>query len=139
MNLEKLEELLSRYGGDLTKWPAARRDEAQALIATDARAAKLRDEAVRLDALVGEVAQPGAMDAAAIGRIIAGIGNGRHHDLTLRPTRRLIAWAGAAMAAFLVVGFAAGLAIPANQGEDTLAGLMFGSSVSTTVNSGSVL
>jgi len=79
------------------------------------------------------------MDAAAIGRIVAGIDQGEHHDLTLQPTRRLFAWTSAAMVALLVAGFAAGVAMPPSQGEDTLAGLMFGSSVSTSADSGSVL
>ena len=43
------------------------------------------------------------------------------------------------MVVFLVAGFAAGVAIPANQGEDTLAGLMFGSSGTSTSDMESVL
>jgi hypothetical protein len=139
MNLERFEETLSRLGANLTQWPTAERAEAEALIAADPRAAKLRDQATRLDTLIGAAVTPVAMDSAAIGRIMAGIDHRRHHDLTLQPTRRLFAWASAAMVVFLVAGFAAGAAIPVNQGEDTLAGLMFGSSGTSTSDTGSVL
>jgi len=140
MNLERFEETLSRLGGDLTRWPEAERAEAEALIAADPHAAKLHAEAAKLDTLIGAAMTPVALDAAAMGRIMDGIDHRRHRDLTLQPTRRLFAWASAAMAVFLVVGFAAGVAMPASQGEDALASLMFGSSgSSTTVNSGSVL
>jgi hypothetical protein len=139
MNLEQLEKTLSRYGGNPARWPADERAAAEALIASDAAAAKLQSEAARLDALIGEAVQPVAMDSATVGRIMAGVGNGRHHEVAVRPTPRLFAWAGAAMVAFLVVGYAVGLAIPTNQGEDALAGLMFGSSSATVSDSGSVL
>ncbi len=139
MNLERFEETLGRLGGNLTRWPAAERAEAEALIAAEPQAAKLHAEVTRLDTLIGAAAAPVAMDAAAMGRIMAGIDRHRHRDLTLQPTRRLFAWASAAMVVFLVAGFAAGVAIPANQGEDTLAGLMFGSSATSTSDQGSVL
>ncbi len=140
MNLERFEETLSRLGGNLTRWPAAERAEAEALIAAEPKAATLHRQTVALDALIGAAMTPIAMDSAAMGRIMGGIDHHRHRDLTLQPTRRLFAWASAAMAVFLVAGFAAGVAIPVNQGEDTLAGLMFGSSGSTySVDSGSVL
>jgi len=139
MNLERFEETLSRLGGDLRRWPAPERGEAEVLIAAEPRAAKLQAQAAELDALLGAAVAPATMDAAAIGRIMAGIGQGRRHDLTLQPTRRLFAWASAAMVALLVAGFAAGVAMPTSQGEDTLAGLVFGSNVSTSADSGSVL
>ena len=139
MNMEQFEDMVSRHGADLARWPLAERAAAEALIATDNHAASLHAQAKRLDALIGEAARPVALDSAAIGRIMAGVGNGQHHDLTLQPTRRLMAWAGAAMAVFLVAGFAAGVALPASQGEDTLAGLMFGASSVATGDTGSVL
>ncbi len=140
MNLERFEETLSRLGGDLTRWPAAERAEAEGLIAMEPQAAKLQAETMRLDALVGAAMAPVAMDAAAVGRIIAGIDHNRHHDLTLQPTRRLFAWASAAMVVFLVAGFAAGVALPTTSDDDsTLAGLVFGSSISSDSTSGSLL
>ncbi len=138
MNVEQLEETLSRYGSNLARWPADERAAAEVLIASDAGAAKIHADAVRLDALLGEAVQPVALNSAAIGQIMAGIESGRH-ELALRPTGRLFAWAGAAMTLFLVAGFAAGLAIPSSQGDDTLAGLMFGSSPVVTADAGSIL
>ena len=139
MNMNQFEEALSRYGADPGRWPAADRVACEALIASDPSAARLLDEALRLDRLLARSVEPLPVDAAILGGIIAGIGDGRYRDQTLRPTRRLAVWAGAAMAASLVVGFIAGVALPANQGEDTLAGLMFGTNTTTTTDSGSVL
>jgi hypothetical protein len=140
MNLERFEETLSRLGGNLTRWPERERSEAQALIAAEPEAATLHRQTAALDALIGAAMAPVTMDAAAIGRVIAGIDHDRHRDVTLQPTRRLFAWASAAMVVFLVAGFAAGAALPSNQGEDTLAGLVFGSSATSyTADSGSVL
>jgi len=142
MMKEQLEEGLDRYGGDLTRWPAALRAEAEALTARDAGAARLVAAAARLDDTLAEAMRPMPVDAALIGRIVAHIGDGFHHDVAVRPTGRLVAWAGAAMVAFLVTGYAAGVALPASQGEDAFAGLMFGNSASSTAtdtDSGSVL
>lgn len=130
MKADQFEEALSRYGGDLDTWPAATRAAARALAAGDARAARMLADAVRLDEALGEIASGKPVDAALIGGIVAGIGNGRHHDVTVRPTGRLMAWSGAAMALFLFVGFAIGVALPANQGDDALAGLVFGGGTS---------
>jgi hypothetical protein len=74
-----------------------------------------------------------------LGRILAGIDERARPERALRPTRRLAALAGAAMAASLMIGYVAGVALPASDGEDTLAGLMFGSSSSATTDAESVL
>ena len=144
MRIEQLEQALDRYGGDLKRWPAPLRAEAEALIASDAKAAKLAGDTAQLDALLADAVKPIAVDAALMGRIVAGIGNGIHHEVALRPTPRFAAWAGAAMIAFLTAGYVAGIALPASQGEDALAGLMFGNSrttsdADTATDSGSVL
>ena len=139
MNLERFEETLDRLGSDLKRWPAPDRAAAEALIAADGRAAALHRRAQQLDSLLAAATAPVAVDSAAMGRIMAGIDHPRHRDQTLQPTRRLFAWASAAMVVFLVAGFAAGVALPSNQGEDTLAGLMFGSSTTSASDSGSVL
>jgi hypothetical protein len=133
MTNEQFEEALSRYGGDFKKWPAAMRLQAEALVAKDVWAARMLADAMRLDRLIAEAARPTPVDAALIGAIIAGIGNGRHHDVAVRPTGRLAAWSGAAVAVFLAIGFAIGLALPADQGEDALVGLMFGSDAGASI------
>lgn len=141
MNIEQLEQALDRYGGDLTRWPAALRADAEALAANSAEATKLIAAASKLDSALAEAMRPMPMDAALIGRIVSGIGGAGHHDLAVRPTRRLVAWVGAATVAFLVTGYAVGIALPASQDEDAFAGLMFGNSSTATTdnNSGSVL
>lgn len=141
MNIEQLEQALDRCGGDLARWPAALRAEAEMIAASDPRAAELIDALSKLDGALAEAMRPMSMDAALIGRIVSGIGTMDHHDLIVRPTRRLVAWAGAVTVAFLVTGYAVGIALPASQGEDAFAGLMFGNSAATTIDSdsGSVL
>ncbi|MEX0851908.1 MAG: hypothetical protein WD036_01290 [Bauldia sp.] len=128
MNRQSFEEGLSRYGGDLKRWPDELRGEAEALVADDEAAAAMLGAARRLDGMLAAIAAPQPVGSAMLGRIIAGIGNGTPHDLTVRPTGRLFAWASTALAAFLVAGFVAGVALPADQGEDAFAGLMFGTS-----------
>ena len=132
MRIEQLEEALDRYGGDLARFPASLRAEAETLIATDASAARIAAVAARLDGALYDAVRPIPMDAAIVGRIVASIGDGGSHDVVIRPTRRFAAIAGAAMVAFLATGYAVGLALPASQGEDAFAGLMFGNSATTT-------
>ena len=141
MRIEQLERALDRYGGDFTRWPAALRAEAEALTVSDAKAAKLISTSLKLDGALAEAMRPMPVDAALIGRIVSGISAVGYHDVAVKPTRRLIAWAGAATVAFLVTGYAAGIALPASQGEDAIAGLMFGNSGTTATDSdsGSVL
>ena len=144
MKIEQLQQALDRYGSDRGRWPEALKADAQALIAGDPGAAKIAETAARLDAVLAESMRPLPVDASFLGRLVAGLGNGAGgHDVTVRPTTRLIAWAGAAMVAFLVTGYAVGLALPVNQGDDTLAGLMFGNSstsdTSDSSDTGSVL
>jgi hypothetical protein len=131
MTLDEFGKALDRYGGDIGRWPDALRAEAEALTARDAEAAALLVQAARLDGLLAEAVQPIPVDAALIGRIVASIDDSMHRELALRPTPRLAAWAGVAMLAFLSAGYAAGLMLPASEGEDTFAGLMFGSGWTT--------
>jgi hypothetical protein len=132
MRLEIFEDGLDRYGGDLAKWPAELREEAETLVAGNAAAARLLAQSQRLDGLLMAATRPLTMDSAALGKILAVTGNGGHHPVVVRPTGRLIGWASAAMVVWLVAGFAAGLAVPQNSGEDAIAGLVFGSSDNAT-------
>ena len=127
MNREEFDDALARFGGDLARWPAALADRARALVERDPSASAALVAAARLDALLAETVRPVAVDAATVGRIMAGIDGGRSHETALRPTGRLFAWAGATMAVFLVVGFALGMAIPTvGDDDDALSTLMFG-------------
>jgi hypothetical protein len=139
MRIDQLQEALDRYGGDLGRWPTSVKIEAEALLARDPEAARTAAAAVRLDALLAEAVEPLPVDASFIGRIIADAGSGARHDVALHPTPRLAAWAGAATVALLVTGYAVGLAMPQSQGEDVFAGLVFGDSSASDVDSGSVL
>lgn len=140
MTYEQLQSALDRYGGDLTRWPEAMRREAEDLTKTDAKAAKALTAAAKLDGALAAAVAPMAVDAAFLGQLISRLDrlpNGR--EPALRPTRRLVAWVGAAMVLFLTAGFAAGVALPQSQSDETLAGLMFGSAFVSDSSSGSVL
>jgi hypothetical protein len=134
MKITDFESGLDRYGGDLNRWPAELRENAAALVADNRAAAELARVAQRLDRALARAVEPLGLDAAFMGGIVASVAAGslRHE---VRPTPRLAAWAGAAMIAFLVTGYAIGLALPATstQGDDTIAGLLLDDgSASTT-------
>jgi hypothetical protein len=127
MSRDEFEDALARYGADFSRWPTDSADRGRALAADDRGAEAALAAAQRLDALLAETARPVTVDAAMIGRIVAGIAGGHAHETAVRPTGKLFAWAGAAMAMFLVVGFVIGLAVPAvSNDDDALATLMFG-------------
>ena len=125
MTREELAEALDRYGGDLARWPEEIAAAAHELVARDRAAADDLAAAKRLDGLLGEAAREAPVDAAVIGRIMSGIGNGKRDAAAVRPTGRLIAWASGATLASLALGFAVGIAVPEDIGNDAFAGLMF--------------
>ena len=130
MRTKDLEVALDRYGGDLTRWPAKLAGEAEALIAGDADAARMAAAARALDATLDEAMQPLPVDAAFLGRITAHVGETPQHEVAVRATPRFAAWAGAAMVAFLVTGYAVGATLPDGYTQDDdapLAGLLIGS------------
>ncbi len=138
MKIGELEQGLDRYGSDFKRWPPKLRADAEALIASDRTAAAIVSVAARLDAALASAMQPMPLDAAFMGRIAASLGHGVTHDMAVRPTSRLLAWAGAAMVAFLITGYAVGMLLPVSQDEDAIAGLIFGDGIVAT-DSGSVL
>lgn len=115
---------LDRYGGDLTRWPPALRQNADVLIAADSNAAADLETARRLNALLAEAVVPSQVDAALIGRILSH-GRARRDETILRPTRRLAGLASAAMLATVMIGFVAGVVAPVDQDIDTIATLLF--------------
>jgi hypothetical protein len=110
MTLERLREILDAYGARPERWPAAERDSASALIAASTEAAKMRDGARRLDALLDEAPMHRvSLDTA---RIVAGVaamsGNVRRF-----PQHRRAAFSGlwpsfAGLAAAAAAGFVVG-------------------------------
>jgi hypothetical protein len=133
MNIRDFESALDRYGGDFKRWPADLRSAAEALVAGNRTAAELARVAGQLELALARAVEPLGIDAAFAGGIVAGLAGARARD-EVRPTPRLVAWAGAAMVAFLVAGYAIGQALPAStaaQSDDAIASLLFGDSSST--------
>jgi hypothetical protein len=124
MTRDQFDAALDRYGGDLSRWPGALRQEAEALIADDSAAAAELQRAQRLDALLAQATAGSRVDAATIGRIVSQP-RVKHPEAVLRPTRRLIGLASAAMVATLVIGFITGAMVPADQSSDAIAALLF--------------
>src|SRR5262245_9390793 len=118
MNRAEVDDRVARFGVDFARCPPALAYGARTLVERDAGAAAASAPTACLDVLLKEIVRTVAVDAATIGRIIAGINIGRSHETALRPTGRLFAWAGATMAVFLVVGFALGMAIPTVSDDD---------------------
>ena len=132
------ERALAAHGGDLGRWPAELAAEARAVVTRDPAAGRELTQAAALDALLAQMVKPVPVDSATVGRIIAGISARHARERAVRPTARLLAWAGAAMAVFLVVGFVLGLAIPASSGDDAFAAL-FGADASQSFDVGEFL
>jgi hypothetical protein len=128
MTRQDLEEHLDRLGGDLSRWPAALRDAAAELAARDAGAARLIAQAARLERTLGDVMAPMPLDAASLGRIVAGAGSRRETPLRLTP--RLAALAAAATLVLFLAGFSAGLLAPPGADDGAYAALLFGGDVS---------
>jgi hypothetical protein len=134
MTIDEFTRGLDRYGGNLGHWPADIRAGAEALIAENRTAADLGRVAVRLDRALAIAVEPLVLDAAFVGGIMANLAHHGGHEAVVKPTRRFVAWAGAAMMMFLVTGYAIGVALPTTtsaQGEDAVASLIFGDSGSS--------
>ncbi len=140
MTMGDLQLSLDRYGSDFARWPTAERAQAEAIFAANPHAATLLATARRLDRARAATMKPMELDAAFVGRVVTHVGERAHHDVAVQPTPRFAAWVGVVAVAFLVTGFAAGLALPASQDDDAFASLMFGGpGDSAATDSGSVL
>lgn len=144
MRRDEFLSALDRYGGNLAAWPDDQRAAAGDLVERDADAAAELRRMQTIERAIAEATRPAAADATLIGRTLATATGGRPAaaggEIALRPTPRLAALAGAATAAWLAIGFVAGLALPLDTGEDAYAGLIFGeSSYMDGIDSESVL
>ena len=113
MNKDRFLDIIEAYGSDPRRWPAAERDDALALVRSDAELAVVLREADRLDALLDE-SRPLAPSLALRSRVIAGAPRGR------AAPRRFGWWApGAGLAAAGVAGvvFGASLLAPPETSE----------------------
>ena len=68
MELERFRQLIEAYGAEPARWPAAEREAARRLAASDARAAAMLAEAAGLDRLLDQAAPlaPPIVDAEAL-------------------------------------------------------------------------
>lgn len=68
MTLGRFQEILDAYGADPRRWPAAERNDAEALLARSAEARRAQDEARRLDRMLDMLPMPDApkLDAALL-------------------------------------------------------------------------
>jgi len=140
MTRVEFETALAAHGANFSRWPVELADDARAFVARDRVAAAQLQEAAALDGLLSEVVEPLAVDSATVGRILAGIAARHVRERAVRPTGKLFAWAGAAMAVFLVAGFVLGLAIPSPAADDdALAALLFGNDSGTSFDVGGIL
>ena len=89
MTLDRLDDLLSAYGADETRWPAEKRQAARELIASSADARRLLDETRALDMLLNQapVEEP---SAELMERLMAA----RPRELVEVPPRRASGGAG---------------------------------------------
>ena len=127
MRREEFEAALERYGARIERWPEALRAPARDRMKTDPAAARALQALRAAEEDIARAVAPQEVDAALVGRVVASVTRGPDGaETTVRPTPRLFAWAGAATAASLMLGFALGLSLPATDGEDAVAGIVFG-------------
>lgn len=73
MNIELLQTFLDRHGADAARWPAHERAAVEQMIANDAEARELLEEARHIDLALTRYADAGEPDAAALARLSARI------------------------------------------------------------------
>jgi len=118
MNTELLQTFLDRHGADPSRWPAHERAAAERLIARDAEAREVFEEARRLDAALVRHGKAVVPDAAALARISARLAGPlpRQKKPFWRLPTVLLDWQFApawprmaALAGCAVIGFAIGI------------------------------
>ena len=119
LSLAAFRDLIDRHGAATARWPAEVRPAAEALASTDPAAARLLDEARRLERLVAEATEPSPLDAAFVGRVMGRIeGHVGARETAFRFTRRLAFASATALTLCLVAGVALGLVSPVLPPED---------------------
>jgi hypothetical protein len=71
LDLAAFADLLETCGSDAARWPAARRQEAEALLAREAGARRLLEEARALDRVLGRASGAAAPRSGLVDRIVA--------------------------------------------------------------------
>ena len=125
MNLDRFSDLTDAYGADLKRWPQAARAAAEALLATDARARLLRDEADVLDGLLDAAPRP-VVSADLRARVLASVAEA---GVKARPAwrfwSRLVWLSGAGWAAAACAGLAFGFSLTSSLTETKRADAVF--------------
>ena len=114
MGLDRFRELLDAYGGEPARWPANERAAAEALMAGNTEAARLRIRAAALDALLDKAADPASVIDAD--RLIASITAEPQRTAEIVTLRPAIKQSGsgfwlkvASLAAAAAIGFLVGV------------------------------
>lgn len=111
MTLERFSNLTEAYGADLRRWPQGERAAAEALLACDARAQLLRDEADVLDGLLDAAPRPVVSNLVRERVLAAASGAGLRRRPAWRFWSRLAWFAGAGWAAAAFAGVAFGFSL----------------------------
>lgn len=114
MGMERFRELVEAYGAEPGRWPANERGAAEALLAGNAEAARLRKQAATLDAMLDKASLPeAAFDAETLIAAVTGEPQRTAEIVTLRPVRRQSGssfWLKvASLAAAAAIGFLVGV------------------------------
>lgn len=93
MKFEEFEDLLDRFGEDLTVWPASAREAGTELLRNSAEARRILEEATALRRVMA-AAEPVRAPAGLADRIVAEAMRARPvaRPITRGPLRRAIAW-----------------------------------------------
>ena len=124
MGLDRFRELLDAYGAEPARWPANERGQAEALLAQDAQAARLRRQAAAVDALLDRaMLAPPVIDAERLIASITAEPQRTADIVTLRPARRPAPGAFwlkvASLAAAAAIGFLVGVSQLTGLGDPT--------------------
>lgn len=109
--LKRLDAALDRWGADIAAWPAEERGFANALLATDSEARRRLEAARHVDAALVQLM---ASDVALAPRAM---------KMARSSPTRIARWGMVGIAASLLIGFAAGSLLPAQ--DDLDAGRVF--------------
>ena len=117
--MTRFQALLEAYGAEPGRWPAQERAEAQALLATSAEAAALREAAARLDALLdlAPAPAPARLSVSALAERVT-----RQAQERIAPYRPLTDWLwvrAAGLAAAAIIGFVVGATQLTGVGDST--------------------
>jgi hypothetical protein len=124
MGLDRFRELMEAYGAEPGRWPANERGSAETLLAQNPEAARLRNQAMAIDALLNRATlAPPVIDAERLIADITAQPQRTAEIVTLRPARRPSGGAFwlkvASLAAAAVIGFLVGVTQLTGLGDST--------------------